>query len=271
MILWYNILCIKNYSEVFTVCKKITVSVLALLLICGCLFAGCSKKGEYVNPATGEKYDMVTDAEGNKVLSDDGELLVYAKDENGEYVTDESGEKVTQVQGFVGQIEEKGVVEDYAYKISTPDGWKYIGNGTFENKSGNIKVDISILKKTMANYVENNKRVAEEVKKNGYECTFEDVRFDAVGVDGKSFKIKSDEVDFSVAAFIMEGNLFQIRAVAENNGDTDSALDTFLSAITFKPYKYYEDSELEDITVPVTKETQASELTEGAAEVADAQ
>lgn len=233
--------------------KKLTVSVLAILLVCTSLFAGCSKKGEYVNPATGEKYDMVTDDEGNKVLSDDGELLVYAKDENGEYVTDENGEKVTQVQGFIGQIEEKGVVEDYAYKISTPDGWKYIGNSTFENKAGNIRVDISILKKTMANYVETNKRVVEEVEKTGYECIFEDVRFDAVGVDGKSFIIKSDEVNLSVAAFIMEGNLFQVRAVSENNGDTDAALDTFLSAITFKPYKYYEDSELEDVTVAVTK------------------
>lgn len=233
--------------------KKLTVSVLAVLLVCTSLFAGCSQKGKYVNPATGEKYDVVTDAEGNKVLSDDGELLVYAKDENGEYVTDESGEKVTQVQGFIGQLEENGMVEDYAYKIVTPDGWKYIGSGVFENKNGAIKVDISILKKTMANYVETNKRVAEEVKKNGYDCTFEDVRFDAVGVDGKSFRIKSDEADFSVAAFIMEGNLFQIRAVSENNGDTDAALDTFLSAITFKPFKYYEDSELEDVKTPVTE------------------
>lgn len=238
--------------------KKITVSVLALVLVFTCIFAGCAKKGEYENPATGEKYDVVTDAEGNKVLSEDGELLVYVKDENGEYVTDESGEKVTQVQGFIGQIEENGIVEDYAYKVAVPDGWKYSGNGVFENKAGNVNVDISIQKETMARYIQKTAAVAEELKNGNYECSFTEKHFDGVGFVGMSFIFKSDEANVSVAAFVAEGNLFQVRATAQKNGDVDGALDAFLAALTIKPYAYYDESELEDVTAVSEADTQSS-------------
>ena len=63
----------------------------------------------------------VTDADGKKV-----------KDDNGEYET--------AVQGFIGQIEANGVVEDYAYYFTLPSGWKTVGNGgEFENKLKKVK------------------------------------------------------------------------------------------------------------------------------------
>lgn len=239
--------------------KKITVSVLAILLVCTSLFAGCSKKGEYVNPATGEKYDMVTDAEGNKVLSDDGELLVYAKDENGEYVTDESGEKVTQVQGFIGQLEESGVIEDYAYKLVTPEGWKFTGNGEFQSKkSETTGVTVSISRNTLAREIEIGKMVVAELQPKNFECSYEEAHFDVIDADGMLLEIKSDEGIVSVAQFIKEGNLFNIRVVTEDVDSANGILDTFLEAITFKPYKYYEDSELEDVTVAVTQAAESS-------------
>ncbi len=251
-----------NYSEVFTVSKKITVSVLAVLLVCTSLFAGCSKKGEYVNPATGKEYDLVTDDDGNKVLSDDGELLVYAKDENGEYVTDENGEKVTQVQGFIGQLEENGVVEDYAYKILTPDGWEFAGNGKFRNKNGTVEVTVSIPKYTLAKENDLNNKIAKGLVASGYDCVIEQTHIDAIDADGTLFKMKSDETSFSVASFMKEGNLFRVQVMAAGVYDTDSALDTFLSAMTFKPYKYYDDSEIEDVEPAVTEDAESTTAAE---------
>lgn len=240
--------------------KKLTVSVLAILLVCTSLFAGCSKKGEYVNPATGDEYELVTDAEGNKVLSDDGELLVYAKDENGEYVTDANGEKVTQVQGFIGQLEENGVVEDYAYIIKVPDGWGFIGDGKFQNKDKTIEVTISLPKYTFAKENELNGKIAEGFIGGGFDCVIEPAHIDAVDTDGTLFKMKSDEISFSVASFMKEGNLFRVQAMANGAYDTDSALDTFLAAMTFKPYKYYDESELKDVT-DAEQTTEAAEST----------
>ena len=75
------------------------------------------KKHVYVDPSTSEEYILVTDENGKKVLSEDGELLVYATDENGKKIKDDNGEYVTQIQGFVGQLEEDGVIEDYAYYL----------------------------------------------------------------------------------------------------------------------------------------------------------
>ncbi len=247
---------LKDCSEVFTVSRKITVSVLALVLVVACIFAGCTKKGEYENPATGDKYEIVTDADGNKVLSDDGELLVYAKDENGEYVTDESGEKVTQVQGFIGQLEENGVVEDYAYKLAVPDGWEFAGNGKFKNKkSATTEVVVSISKNTFAREIKIGNMIVNELQSKDFECSYEEQHFDVIDEDGMILKIKSDEGIVSFAEFMKEGNLFNVRIVTPDVDSADNILNTFLSAITFKPYTYYSESELQDVdeTEPATE------------------
>ena len=247
--------------------KKITVSVLALLLVCTSLFAGCSKKGGYIDPISGDEMEIVTDAEGNNVLSEDGELIVYTKDENGEYVTDENGENVTHVQFFAGQVESNGVVEDYAYKIKTPDGWNFIGDGKFKNKNETIEVAVSISKYTLAKEKEINNLIAEGIESNGGDSTINETYFESVDADGTLFKMKSDDVSFSVASFMKEGNLFRVQAMANGAYDTDSALDTFLAAMTFKPYKYYDESELKD----VTDAEQTTETAESTTAVTEAQ
>ena len=51
------------------------VAVIALSVV----FTACNKD-VYVDPSTSEEYVLVTDENGKKVLSEDGELLVYVTD-----------------------------------------------------------------------------------------------------------------------------------------------------------------------------------------------
>ena len=80
------------------------VAVIALSVV----FTSCNKD-VYVNPSTDSEYILVTDENGKKVLSEDGELIVYVTDVDGKKVKDDNGEYVTEIQGFVGQLEENGV------------------------------------------------------------------------------------------------------------------------------------------------------------------
>ena len=131
------------------------VAVIALSVV----FTSCNKD-VYVNPSTDSEYILVTDENGKKVLSEDGELVVYVTDVDGKKVKDDNGEYVTEIQGFVGQIEENGVIEDYAYYFTLPDGWKAVNDrGEFENKKTKSTLKIQILEETLDEAVAKIKKV----------------------------------------------------------------------------------------------------------------
>ena len=131
------------------------VAVIALSVV----FTSCNKD-VYVNPSTDSEYILVTDENGKKVLSEDGELIVYVTDVDGKKVKDDNGEYVTEIQGFVGQIEENGVIEDYAYYFTLPDGWKAVNDrGEFENKKTKSTLKIQILEETLDEAVAKIKKV----------------------------------------------------------------------------------------------------------------
>ncbi len=131
------------------------VAVIALSVV----LTACNKN-VYVDPSTSEEYILVTDENGKKVLSEDGELIVYVTDVDGKKVKDDNGEYVTEIQGFVGQIEENGVVEDYAYYFTLPSGWKTVNDrGEFESKSTKSNLKIQILEDTIEETIDKIEKV----------------------------------------------------------------------------------------------------------------
>ncbi|MBQ5883181.1 MAG: hypothetical protein IIW72_01480, partial [Clostridia bacterium] len=132
--------------------KRILILSMVLVIVLSVVFTACNKD-VYINPVNNEKYILLTDENGGKVLSEDGELLVYVTDEHGKKVKDDNGEYLTEVHGFIGQIEQDGVVEDYAYYFTLPDGWKFVRDtGDFEKKSKKYSLKITIEDETFNDY-----------------------------------------------------------------------------------------------------------------------
>lgn len=226
--------------------KKIIALMAVVTVLFVCTFAACDK-GTYTNPATGNKYELVTDENGEKVLAEDGELIVYALDENGEKTKDENGEYVTQKQAFIGQIEENGVIEDYAYYLTLPSGWKTTETfGTFVRESKKQTVEISIVEYTYEDYIEMGNQLYEELLKSkpeGTEYTWEGGISVAGGTENAYMMTSKAEESVMVGiTFEGLGNVYNVRLVDEGNKNVEEAIDDCIALcnnLTFKPYSYY--------------------------------
>lgn len=72
--------------------------------------------------------------EGNTVLNDDGRIVVYATDVNGDKVKDENGEPMTNVIDFPQLVVKENVLETPYYKMTMPEEWKLQKNGVYVYK-----------------------------------------------------------------------------------------------------------------------------------------
>lgn len=223
--------------------KKIISILVVATIAFMCVFAACDK-GTYTNPATGTKYQLVTDENGEKILSDDGELLVYVTDENGRRVKDENGEYETAVQGFIGQIEENGVVEDYAYKLTLPDGWRITETeGLFENRLDKKTAEIKILDQSYSDYYDLNKKYYKDVAKlNNYTATWEEENIEFVkGAENVCRVTFMGEKEIKVAYFFENNdNLYNyVYTTSDVKEDTAASAVAFFNNVEFKDFTYY--------------------------------
>ena len=231
--------------------KKIIALLVIATVVFMCVFAACDK-GTYTNPATGEKYKLVTDEDGQKVLNEDGELLVFVTDEHGRTVTNENGEALTEVHGFIGQLEENGIIEDYAYKLLLPEGWKADKDnfGDFENKAKKQSCSIDILEKTYAEYYKTNQEVYQQLSQDStLKVTWEEEVVLRKGAEKVCrFTMEKDDSVSVMYFYENSGNLYKVLFVAEECADPETALkdaEDFAKSISYKPYTYYPDLEVE--------------------------
>lgn len=220
------------------------VAVIALSVV----FTSCNKD-VYVNPSTDSEYILVTDENGKKVLSEDGELIVYVTDVDGKKVKDDNGEYVTEIQGFVGQIEENGVIEDYAYYFTLPDGWKAVNDrGEFENKKTKSTLKIQILEETLDEAVAKIKKVYDALD-GQKDKTEEEYKILKNSYDNKIVNDKINVVTLQydgetrvTLVFQNSGNTYQFdfsttRDITVEEAEKETI--EFLNSIEFKPYTYF--------------------------------
>lgn len=109
--------------------KIIAISCALVLLVL--VFAACQKK-----PATteinGQEYVLVTDAEGNTMLSSDGLIRAYVLDDKGYPVTNADGSYAEKLVTVVNDI----IVGDKTistpeYALTMPKGWEPDNSGRF--------------------------------------------------------------------------------------------------------------------------------------------
>jgi len=230
--------------------KRIVIFAMVTIIAVSVVFTACNKD-VYTDPSSGEKYILVTDENGEKVLNEDGELLVYVTDEDGKKVKDADGNYETEVHGFVGQIENNGVVEDYAYYFTLPDGWKTVSDrGEFQNKSLDAELEIKILEETMDECIAKIEKTYTALNeyKDKIETDFIVIKneYDNEKVGGKVYAITlkhAGEVRVTVA-FENNGNTYQLdysttRDIAVEEAEKETI--DFINSIKFKSYTYYPD------------------------------
>lgn len=98
------------------------IAVICVLLLLVTLFAACGKK-VIIQGKNGQEYVAMTDEEGNTVLNQSGEIVVYVTDDRGKYVTDANGERQTNAVTFPDVAIGKDKIETADYVLAIPNGW----------------------------------------------------------------------------------------------------------------------------------------------------
>lgn len=237
--------------------KKIIAILAAATILFVCVFAACEKKENGVYSQE-KDLNLVTDENGEKVLAENGQLLVYETDENGKYVKDENGEKVTIRQQFQ-PFEEDGVIEDYGFKLTLPEGWKTTERfGMFVNEDKQQECTITIIKSVYQDYYELCYKNHEILLDEGYDSVWEE-DFDLGDDFAKEarFVLTTDEVVLVVGIFENSGNVYKVHFTSLDKENAVKDFESFCKAMSFKPFQYYDD-----ITAANKESTTAVETTQ---------
>lgn len=179
--------------------KKIIAVVCALIIVIT-MFVSCSKaKGPKIQLDNGEFY-LATDAQGNTMVNDDGDLIVYVQDENGEFLTDENHERKTNIADFPDNLVSDDKYETQDFVFTLPKGYTVSEDGKIMAK-GATKSYLTIKNYGKMNTIEylaeleKNIQIAntfyEEAKKQNPNTTL-----DIFNKEITSGKIKADVIDF---------------------------------------------------------------------------
>lgn len=219
--------------------KKIIAILTIATILFVCVFAACEKEDPiYIDD---DEYVFVTDENGEKVLAEDGRLMVYETDKRGKIVKDDNGEPITYPKQFQ-PIENDGVIEDYGYKLALPEGWKSTAEyNVFINPEKEYECEISVVKYFYDDYYSSNKYVYALIRENKGDVTWEeDLDF------GEEYKgicrmyLKTPDGDSVMYFFENAGNVYKL--LFTGKGDSLVAgSESFCKAMNFKPFAYYDD------------------------------
>ena len=224
--------------------KRIIALMAVATIVFVCTFAACGKDEINVY-ADNKDFDFVTDENGQKVLSDDGEFIVYVTDEKGKRVTDSNKEEQTMFEQFV-PLENDGVVENYGYIFTLPEGWKTdtADAGKFINKDKEAEASIGVVKYFYDDYYQLNKDTYETLKKElGEDAVKWEEEVDILPEAEKTcrFIMEKDGAMSILVFFENSGNVYKIlyNTTSVDSGGYDCEI--FCKAITFKAFQYYDD------------------------------
>ena len=232
--------------------KIIAVLTIATILFV-CVFAACDK-----NNSESDDTLYVTDENGERVLADDGRFLVYETNAEGEVVTDESGEAVTELQIFE-PIMSDGVIEDYGFKMTIPEGWKVSDEGNNIFVKQNKTFGILVVPKTYEEGYEILENFHNNSKGSVWSGVFEEDVDLIIDVDKACrFTFQHSEEEMCIVTFFSKnGNLYSINLYAPEEDLDIADMDAFLEGIEFKPFTYYPELTAES-TEETVEETEAT-------------
>lgn len=234
--------------------KKIIAIITIATVLFVCCFAACD------NNADDKKDSLyVTDENGERVLGENGEFLVYETNAEGEIVTDESGEGVTEVQMFEPVLE-NGVLEDYGFKLTIPEGWKQSKEekNIFENKDKTV--EIRLVENVYDDYIKKIRTFYDALDEKGIKSTItEDVSY--VNEAEKAFRltVTMEGESYITTVFLNNGNLYNVTLKAPEGEAEIADAEAFLNAFEFKPYTYYPELTAESTEEATGETTEATE------------
>ena len=237
--------------------KKIIALLTVATILFVCVFAACEKKDDLYPDAN--DIGAVTNQNGDFVLAEDGQYLVYVTDKNGEVVTDKSGELVTETRQFVPTIK-NGVIEDFGFKLRVPEGWKTSAEGNIFERGSDETVEVRLVKELYDGYYERADKFYDGVFANGMKGSIvEDSSLVEGAEDAFKIVLYADDITYVSVSFTNNGNLYNIVYKASGDKADIEAINAFLENWEFKPYTYY--PELTDVSAE-NKETTGEKTTD---------
>lgn len=223
--------------------EKRIIAVLCVLTLMVTAFAACGKKKSIIN-INGRDYLAVTDDAGNTVANDDGDIVVYVTDKDGDYVTAENGEKQTNAVEFPDKSVDKLTVETPEYKFTMPkSNWKTTTRGLYIQNNTEEKVLLAVKDLGSADGITLD-AVVEKVK-NDNVAAMEEVRklYPDANIVTNDVKITDRQIDAKTVEFIVKdangdmfyyahgtyffagGKLFKVEFVCNDGKYYDSQFD----------------------------------------------
>lgn len=229
--------------------KKIIAILTIATILFVCAFASCDN-----NNSSSSDNLYVTDENGDRVLGDNGQYLVYETNADGEIVTDKSGENVTEAQMFEPVMED-GVLEDYGFKLTIPKGWKQSKDEKNKFVKKDKTVEIRLVEKTYDVYYNGLKEFYAKVFKNGVEGSLKE-NVDYVKGAERAFRLYLvvEDHEYITTVFLNNGNLYNLTLDAPKGEANVEDVDAFLNGFEFKSYTYYPELTAES-TEEVAEET----------------
>lgn len=221
--------------------KIIAISCALVMLVL--VFAACQKKPQ-TTTINGEEYVLVTDAEGNTVMSSDGMLKAYVLDEKGYIVTNQDGSNAEKLVSLPNNtiIGDQTISTD-EYSLTMPKGWAVSDAGFFTKDKTDGKCTVkmgfadSLDKITFGEYVQNDRSqqevLAAEVTKNqpdyNVDLKNEDFELDGHQASAGTYKITDGQgkiIHYAVMVFYSYNNqAYYINYSCVNGEGYDESFD----------------------------------------------
>jgi len=124
--------------------KKIVAVSLVVLMI-AVLLASCGNK-YLMAEVGGVERPLVTDADGNTEVNNEGKVAVYVTDAKGNIQYDDAGNPQKNYYALPERMINGQSLETLAYKFSMPDGWTLKDNGYFYKDGTDDKCYVQCVK-----------------------------------------------------------------------------------------------------------------------------
>ncbi len=150
-------------------------AVIAATLAFATVFAACTKRyndDRILVDSEGNTHILATNAEGETMQDEYGNIVEVITDDKGKEVEDKAGEQQTQGVTYPDLLTNGNIVQNKFIKLEVPDGWEQIGklNILLSNKDFDAKIQFLInedksIDKVLSEYILNGQELKKQVNK----------------------------------------------------------------------------------------------------------